>query len=166
MGAPHQILWAGTFSHLDTFSYGIIFSLVGVKRHISGIIRVVLLLSGACTWVFAASVRDHDDVMIALVALGSVAILRAVIGLDWRNPILIRLGMVSYGLYAYHLVFLDTIKRIFFKPDVQIHVLGFATWWCLSLAATMGAALASYRWLESPFLRLKKRFTIVTSRPV
>jgi len=27
-------------------------------------------------------------------------------------------------------------------------------------------AFASYRWLESPFLKLKKRFTIVKSRPV
>jgi hypothetical protein len=39
-------------------------------------------------------------------------------------------------------------------------------WWVLSLTSTMMAALASYRWLESPFLKLKERFSVVKSRPV
>jgi peptidoglycan/LPS O-acetylase OafA/YrhL len=35
-----------------------------------------------------------------------------------------------------------------------------------SLTATVITALASYRVLESPFLRLKERFAIVKSRPM
>jgi peptidoglycan/LPS O-acetylase OafA/YrhL len=31
---------------------------------------------------------------------------------------------------------------------------------------TILAAKLSYRWLESPFLRLKRRFEIVHSRPI
>jgi hypothetical protein len=31
---------------------------------------------------------------------------------------------------------------------------------------TVVVALASYRWLESPFLRMKDRFATVLSRPV
>jgi peptidoglycan/LPS O-acetylase OafA/YrhL len=36
----------------------------------------------------------------------------------------------------------------------------------LGLALTVALAAASYRWLESPFLRLKERFAHVQSRPV
>jgi peptidoglycan/LPS O-acetylase OafA/YrhL len=36
----------------------------------------------------------------------------------------------------------------------------------LALALTVGLAALSYRYFESPFLRLKERFTFVQSRPV
>jgi peptidoglycan/LPS O-acetylase OafA/YrhL len=36
----------------------------------------------------------------------------------------------------------------------------------VGLALTIVLAAASYRWLESPFLRLKERFAHVQSRPV
>jgi peptidoglycan/LPS O-acetylase OafA/YrhL len=36
----------------------------------------------------------------------------------------------------------------------------------VGLALTILLATASYRWLESPFLRLKERFAHVQSRPV
>jgi peptidoglycan/LPS O-acetylase OafA/YrhL len=36
----------------------------------------------------------------------------------------------------------------------------------LALPATIATAMLSYRYLESPFLRFKKRFTLVSSRPV
>jgi peptidoglycan/LPS O-acetylase OafA/YrhL len=36
----------------------------------------------------------------------------------------------------------------------------------LGFALTLILALGSYRWVESPFLRLKDRFATVLSRPV
>jgi peptidoglycan/LPS O-acetylase OafA/YrhL len=36
----------------------------------------------------------------------------------------------------------------------------------LAFLMTVALALASYRWIESPFLRLKDRFATVLSRPV
>jgi peptidoglycan/LPS O-acetylase OafA/YrhL len=35
----------------------------------------------------------------------------------------------------------------------------------VGLAATIAMSAVSYRWLETPFLRLKQRFTHVLSRP-
>jgi peptidoglycan/LPS O-acetylase OafA/YrhL len=36
----------------------------------------------------------------------------------------------------------------------------------IALPATIATGMLSYRYLESPFLRLKKRFTVVRSRPI
>jgi peptidoglycan/LPS O-acetylase OafA/YrhL len=35
----------------------------------------------------------------------------------------------------------------------------------VALAVTVGLSAASYRWLETPFLQMKQRFTHVLSRP-
>jgi peptidoglycan/LPS O-acetylase OafA/YrhL len=42
----------------------------------------------------------------------------------------------------------------------------FLGYWCLSLLLTFAMAALSYRYFESPFFRLKQRFTRVESRPV
>jgi hypothetical protein len=36
----------------------------------------------------------------------------------------------------------------------------------IALPGTIATGMLSYRYLESPFLRFKKRFTVVFSRPV
>jgi peptidoglycan/LPS O-acetylase OafA/YrhL len=160
--SPHEMIWNSTFSHLDSIGYGIILSLVGVRERTPVWMRAGLTLFGLSAWVLAASIRERGDVMMALVALGSVAILRSAVGLKLNNRLLVRLGIVSYGLYVYHEFFLDRFNGML--PNT--HGWGFVLWWVLSLTSTMMAALASYRWLESPFLKLKERFSVVKSRPV
>jgi peptidoglycan/LPS O-acetylase OafA/YrhL len=160
--SPGGIIWVGTFSHLDSISYGIILSLVGVRERTPMWMRAGLMILGLSAWVFAADIRERGDAMMALVALGSVAILRSAVGLKLNNRILVRLGIVSYGLYVYHEFCRDQVNHIL--PNT--HGWEFVLWWVLSLTTTMIAALASYRWLESPFLRLKERFAVVKSRPV
>jgi peptidoglycan/LPS O-acetylase OafA/YrhL len=81
---------------------------------------------------------------------------------------LIYLGKISYGLYVFHIVWLgigrDVLERLYtgrrFGLGFELAVMAFA------FPATVVTATLSYRYLESPFLRLKKRFTLVSSRPV
>jgi peptidoglycan/LPS O-acetylase OafA/YrhL len=87
---------------------------------------------------------------------------RFYIGLKLDNVLLVRLGVVSYGLYVYHELLLIAFQRIL----PSSHGWGFVLWWLSSLTATVITALASCRVLESPFLRLKERFAIVKSRPM
>lgn len=162
LNAPHLMIWNGTFSHLDSIAYGILLSVFGVSDRIKATKRIGLVLVGLTAWVFAASFRDRGDAMMALVALGSLAILRAGIGLNLKHRYLVRLGMVSYGLYVYHELLLEGFNWLL--PNT--HGWGFVIWWILSLGFTILVALASYRLLESPFLKLKEKFSVVRSRPI
>jgi peptidoglycan/LPS O-acetylase OafA/YrhL len=158
----HDFAWNATFGHLDSISYGILLSLVGFRKQTPLWARIGFFLAGLSAWFIAGGIHNRDDSALALAALGSIAILRAVIGIKLDNAFLVRLGVVSYGLYVYHELFLNWFNRIL--PST--HGWSFALWWVLSLLCTMVTALASYRWLERPFLKLKERFAVVKSRPV
>ncbi len=80
----------------------------------------------------------------------------------------IYLGKISYGLYVFHILWLGVVRNGM-KYLVGDHLRPFASEsliMAIALPATIVTAALSYRYLESPFLRLKKRFTIVRSRPV
>ncbi len=85
---------------------------------------------------------------------------------SWRilelSP-LVYLGRISYGLYVFHVLGLmisdytvhhqdSSLGRYFFRDAVAFTI-------------TVALSAISYRWLETPFLTLKQRFTHVLSRP-
>ena len=100
-----------------------------------------------------------------LVSLGAGAMLLSCLHTrHWlfRARLTVRLGKISYGLYVLHLLGV-TITFMFLRPV--------AGWQTLStkgvaLLTTTALALASYRWIESPFLRWKDQFATILSRPV
>ncbi len=111
--------------------------------------------------------RVVDFVAIWLCGLGLIAVAVAHDGVLRRvlaYPRFVWLGKVSYGLYMYHEVAfwlrgrLD--PRLGWFPNKEI-LLTIATF-----AATVGLAAASYYAFERPFLKLKKRWTRVPSRPL
>ena len=80
----------------------------------------------------------------------------------------IYLGKISYGLYVFHVLWLglakDLIKHLAGgHPGPVASQLGAMA---IALPATIVTGMLSYRYLESPFLRFKKRFTVVRSRPI
>jgi peptidoglycan/LPS O-acetylase OafA/YrhL len=74
-----------------------------------------------------------------------------------------RLGIITYGLYCLHLISLSATVVILNKLHLNEQV-----WQAifiktpLSLALTIIAAHFSYKYFESPFLRLKDRFAFIT----
>jgi peptidoglycan/LPS O-acetylase OafA/YrhL len=79
----------------------------------------------------------------------------------------IYLGKISYGLYVYHVLCLGAAKHLseHFAGNLSP---GATQLWTMAIALpfTIVTSMLSYRYLETPFLRLKKRFTVVRSRPV
>jgi peptidoglycan/LPS O-acetylase OafA/YrhL len=88
----------------------------------------------------------------------------AVLGIALRMPrSLLYLGKISYGLYVYHAL-ANVLSNIFIPVHNSFIQLALRP--TAALAITMLLASVSYAVLESPFLKLKRRFAHIDSRPV
>jgi peptidoglycan/LPS O-acetylase OafA/YrhL len=81
----------------------------------------------------------------------------------WESSALVYLGRISYGLYVFHVLALMISSYTVRRPDSTLG--RFLLRDAIAFAITVALSAASYRWLESPFLTLKQRFTHVLSRP-
>ena len=94
----------------------------------------------------------------ALLALAMGGALLAGRGGFLAHPSFVALGRISFGLYVFHF---PVIHGVLGVADLA---------WPLRLTVSFGITLAlaaySYRFLEAPFLRLKRRFTYVRSAPI
>jgi peptidoglycan/LPS O-acetylase OafA/YrhL len=92
------------------------------------------------------------SVLLLIAVLTTEAPLLRVPPLSW----IVYLGRISYGLYVFHLFALALVMQRAVALGFELRVL-------LSFLLTVALAAVSYRWLEQPFLRLKKRFTYASS---
>jgi peptidoglycan/LPS O-acetylase OafA/YrhL len=79
------------------------------------------------------------------------------------NRVLAYLGRISYGLYVFHVLGLLISDHV--VADQTANQWRYALRAGVALAATIAMSAISFRWLETPFLSLKQRFTHVLSRP-
>ena len=86
---------------------------------------------------------------------------------DVRIPVLNGIGRVSYGMYLYHMPLVSGFDRVMQRIAVPKHsVLGLLCF-AMLVCVTWGVATISYRWIEQPFLRLKRRrFEAMPSQPL
>ncbi len=175
-GASLQAMEYNTFTRLDPIALGILLALfVHNLPRLAGWQRATLAMSGVAALVGSAafngwhSAENPETWRLAithpLIALGSAAILFAFIRAEsrWlRNPALIYLGKISYGLYVVHVLGLYIAARLI-QP---VTISAVAVQSVVGFVITVAIAAASYRWLETPFLKLKERFAHVQSRPV
>jgi peptidoglycan/LPS O-acetylase OafA/YrhL len=69
-------------------------------------------------------------------------------------------GKYTYGLYAYHMVFITLLMVIipqYFNPAGNY--VAYFSLWIVALAATFLCAKVSYLYMEKPFLKLKEKFS-------
>ena len=172
-------IWYNTFARLDSIACGILLAVMlhGRKTFHMGLpARLGLLLVGSSAWMIVGQycgLLDRVPTVVGgmigypLMSLGGVAIFLSVLGAAqdglpfMKYSGLVYLGKISYGLYAYHMLALRLSGYLFSRYQLPHE-------WTLSLlcalAITFLLAAASFKWLESPFLRLKQRkFTYVPS---
>lgn len=143
----------------------------------ASVLRRLLLLAVAAisfptsVYLFDLSVgiaRDHRYGALAgyiLILTGCIALFLSFLGLQVKPAFrpLVFLGKISYGLYAYHLIVLDVFSRVW--PDGPVHSVRLMKH-LLALLMTIAVASLSYKYFETPFLRLKERFTFVANRSI
>jgi peptidoglycan/LPS O-acetylase OafA/YrhL len=171
-----QIITCNTVSNLDPIALGVLLAL-GLKQPpaLSLVKRVSLLLACVFVMIGVGGFVDVHKVTGAIVgqslaAFASAGILVSFLGIRNYaicNPVLEYLGKISYGLYVIHLSVWLCVGHFLKEPAVRYETIGgrleIAA---LALAITITSASISYKWLETPFLRLKERFTHVHSRPI
>ena len=69
---------------------------------------------------------------------------------------LVYLGRISYGLYVFHIFAIRMVQR---HIQIGSTFIEWPTEFIAAFALTVLLASISYRWYETPFLRLKDRFS-------
>lgn len=68
------------------------------------------------------------------------------------------LGLISYGFYVFHLFILVIVRPYIDQATLRWHLSRFGVWQAFGACAiTILVSYSSFRWIESPFLRLKDR---------
>jgi peptidoglycan/LPS O-acetylase OafA/YrhL len=169
-------VWCNTFVQLDPIAIGILMAVLlkGEIPRLSSLARAALMLAGITGLALGSMFFGikNDPLTTARIGFGypSVAIGGALLLLSvlrnrtgGSNRVLIYLGRISYGLYVFHVLGLLISDHV--VPNQSVNLLRYSLRVGVALAATILMAAVSYRWLETPFLSLKQRFTHVLSRP-
>ncbi|HMD19358.1 MAG TPA: acyltransferase [Alloacidobacterium sp.] len=187
----YNTVWLNSFTQFQFFAWGALLALAlnGSMPKPHHAVRGALGVGGVVLWLLSAYAtgikRPGAEVSSVqfccgylLVAAGCLLLLLAVLGTSrWRIPgWLVYMGKISFGLYVFH-------ETAFLLVDeAQKHAGGFipllVSWSsqhstialtinkAIALGATILLAMLSYRFWETPFLRLKRRVTWVQSRSV
>ncbi len=157
-------VWCNTFAWLDSIAAGALLAVAlrGRTPSFGVLLRVALLLTGVALWVISARGYGYLPLRnlfhFPFIIVGSLSMMLGALGSLWlANPVLVYLGRISYGLYVLHPIGMAVAAFLF--PEFTL--LYAAT----GLVVTILCAAVSYRFLEAPFLRLKKRFTYIDSQP-
>jgi len=168
-------VWCNTFVQLDPIAIGIIMAVLlkGEIPRFSRLARGALLVAGITGLALGAlffGIKSDPLTTARIVfgypsvAIGGALLLLAVLRYQsGSNRVLVYLGRISYGLYVFHVLGLLISDHV--VSDQTANLWRYSLRVGVALAATLVMAAISFRWLETPFLSLKQRFTHVLSRP-
>ena len=169
-------VWCNTFVQLDPIAIGILMAVLlrGEIPRISRLARTALMLAGITGLALGSMFFGikNDPLTTARIVFGypSVAIGGALLLLSvlrnrtsGSNRVLVYLGRISYGLYVFHVLGLLISDHA--VPNQTASLFRYALRVAVALMATILMSAISFRWLETPFLSLKQRFSHVLSRP-
>jgi peptidoglycan/LPS O-acetylase OafA/YrhL len=174
--------WYDPIVQFECFAAGILLSisLRGRLPRFAVWHRVILIAASWICWVAANYLQDHHfrSFEIAgsiqqmchygLVAIGCVMMLMAFLGVSPKllPGFLIYLGRISFGLYVYHEFAIFIVSRLLFpyasklaNPVLLLRI-------SIELGLTILMAALSYRYFETPFLKMKRRHAVIRSQPI
>jgi peptidoglycan/LPS O-acetylase OafA/YrhL len=191
-GTTNNCIWFNSFVQFECFAGGILLCLLlhGQAPQFAVWHRIILVAGCCIFWMTAASGQlyrsschpfDSTGSWIlmssyALATMGCVMLLAAFLGVSpnllpgWA----IYLGRISFGLYVYHdfsiFIFNRLPIRAVLNQAGMIYPLYAFLYVVLTIVLPIGltllAAALSYRYFETPFLKMKKRHSVIDSQPI
>ena len=158
-------VWTNTLARLDPIAGGALLALLlrgRIPEHSLRQRALWIASGGVALWIAGSVLKDPGWIWLLtypLATAGCVAILYGSFGPIASPRILIYLGKISYGLYVFHVAAIRLVQLVtgtLAGPFVLV----------IAFALTVAAAALSYRYLESPFLRMKNRFERVATGAV
>lgn len=167
-------VWNNTLAHLDPIALGALLSiwLNGRLPSLRTPTRVLLIAVGLLA-IGAAGALPYTEfpaspsvlLLYPLISIGGCLIVFA--SLNWgtwalNNKAVVYLGGISYGIYVFHRPCLWFLKHVYFGAH-KTSLVNFLLYWSCGLAMTLCVAALSKRFFESPFINMKKHFTLAES---
>ncbi len=181
-GTPFSHIWWNSFVQFQYFGIGAILALTlrGRAPQISRARRVTLFSLALPVWALGGYLNSLNAwgvhpvrslvLSYAAASVGCLMLFFSFLGApqEMIPKWMVQLGKISYGLYVFHQLCMDSIAKFWLR---YMHIvlpepLRLAIWFVGALAFAIGAAKLSYRFLELPFLRLKKRFEFIETRSI
>jgi peptidoglycan/LPS O-acetylase OafA/YrhL len=190
VSARDYSLWGNSVVQFECFAAGILLCLIlrGQVPRFSMWHRIMFLLGCSFCWFYASyglnarmlnMINPGSWPLIggyALASLGSVFLLVAILGVEPRllPAWVIYLGRISFGLYVYHKFAMDIIGEFDIVNFLHNSISNYPLRVFLDAGSTIGLPLVltflmaalSYRFIETPFLKMKKRHSVIDSQPI
>lgn len=139
-----------------------LFTHILMNRTLGLVCLLILLLSQPWFGVIPAPVRPQFIAVLSLVCIAS-QLDNPIINLE--NRVCDFIGKISYGIYVIHPLLIFGLSAIYRSTGLQLPATAATVLiYCIITAATILIAWLSYKFFESPFLKLKNKFAIVHSR--
>lgn len=171
----HPAIWVLPVTHFESIVVGVALGTGGMDLLMKKIRPTAALVVAFIFFAIIYALPPIDEISyhlpITYTCIGLctasllVAVMKSVrLSRMFSTRVLVFLGKRSYGLYIFHL--LGTGVAEFVIAHVHQVPSGAIFFFVYSLVFTITAAILSYRFLETPFLKWKHKFEIVSSRPV
>ncbi|RRA48948.1 acyltransferase [Acidipila sp. EB88] len=175
-------LWCNSLNQFQFFAIGCMAAILFHRRpvHLSTAARLATFGLALCLFYLAARPFQflNDDIptgpgaiLAGYLCIDAGCFLVLLAFLNARMPRLARpliyLGKISYGLYVFHFAVRTVVWAVVARPLRHLlptPVRQLVATYLITAAVTAALASLSYRFYERPFLRMKKRFTLVRSR--
>ena len=132
------------------------------NRTLGVVCLLALFFSQPWANIIPAPVRTQAIALLALVCIMS-QLHNPIINLE--NRVCDFVGKISYGIYVIHPLLIFLLSGLYRSMGIDLpNGLATALIYVIFTLATILLAWLSYRFFESPFLRLKSRFAIVHSQ--
>jgi len=172
---PHPAIWVLPITHFESIVLGIVIGFGGIDFLLKRIRPLMFGLIGIFFFILLCFLPNLDNisywliVSYSFVGISTSMVLFSVLNSNYlkeffSKELFVFLGKRSYGLYVYHL--LGNGVASFMIAKISIIPSNSLASFLYSLSFTVIVSIISYKVIETPFLKLKKRFEVIISRPI